>query len=90
MEQILNVHIETLPEGMYLATSDEISGLVALGRPVTETLEIARCIEQPGPGMALEVTISEQALQSMVLGACETYASGKDGKRKPVETYAHL
>ena len=42
MEQILNVHIEKLPEGMYLATSDEISGLVAQGRTVTETLEIAR------------------------------------------------
>ena len=42
MEQILNVHIEKLPEGVYLATSDEISGLVAQGRTVTETLEIAR------------------------------------------------
>ena len=42
MEQFLNVHIEKLPEGMYLATSDEISGLVAQGRTVTETLEIAR------------------------------------------------
>ena len=42
MEQIVNVHIEKLPEGMYLATSDEISGLVAQGRTVTETLEIAR------------------------------------------------
>ena len=27
---------------MYLATSDEVSGLVAQGRTVTETLEIAR------------------------------------------------
>ena len=42
MERILNVHIEKLPEGVYLATSDEISGLVAQGRTVTETLEIAR------------------------------------------------
>ena len=42
MEQILNVHIQKLPEGVYLATSDEISGLVAQGRTVTETLEIAR------------------------------------------------
>jgi predicted RNase H-like HicB family nuclease len=36
MEQILNVHIEKLPEGVYLATSDEISGLVAQGRTVTK------------------------------------------------------
>lgn len=42
MEQIINIHIEKLPEGLYLATSDEISGLVAQGRTVTETLEIAR------------------------------------------------
>ena len=42
MEQIVNLHIEHLPEGVYLATSDEIPGLVAQGRTVTETLEIAR------------------------------------------------
>ena len=42
MEQIVNVHIEKLPEGVYLATSEDIPGLVAQGRIVTETLEIAR------------------------------------------------
>jgi predicted RNase H-like HicB family nuclease len=42
MEQIINIHIEKLPEGVYLATSDDIQGLVAQGRTVTETLEIAR------------------------------------------------
>jgi predicted RNase H-like HicB family nuclease len=42
MELIVNIHIEQLPEGMYLATSDEIQGLVAQGRTVAETLEIAR------------------------------------------------
>ncbi len=42
MEQIVNLHIEKLPEGVYLATSDEIPGLVAQGRTITETLEIAR------------------------------------------------
>ncbi len=42
MERIVNLHIEKLPEGVYLATSDEIPGLVAQGRTVTETLEIAR------------------------------------------------
>jgi predicted RNase H-like HicB family nuclease len=39
---IVNIHIEKLPEGVYLATSDEIQGLVAQGRTVAETLEIAR------------------------------------------------
>jgi len=36
------MHIEKLPEGVYLATSDALPGLVAQGRTVTETLEIAR------------------------------------------------
>jgi len=44
MESIINVHIEQLPEGVYLATSDDLSGLVAQGRTVTETLEIARYV----------------------------------------------
>ena len=44
MEHIVNIHIEKLPEGMYLATSDNLQGLVAQGRTVTETLEIARDI----------------------------------------------
>ncbi len=42
MEQIVNLHIEHLPEGVYLATSEDLPGLVAQGRTVTETLEIAR------------------------------------------------
>jgi predicted RNase H-like HicB family nuclease len=42
MEQIVNLHIEKLPEGVYLATSDEVPGLVAQGRTIIETLEIAR------------------------------------------------
>jgi predicted RNase H-like HicB family nuclease len=44
MEHIVNVHIEKLPEGVYLATSDDVPGLVAQGRTITETLEIARDI----------------------------------------------
>jgi len=42
VEKIINIHIEKLPEGVYLATSDDIQGLVAQGRTVSETLEIAR------------------------------------------------
>lgn len=42
MEKIINLHIEKLPEGFYLATSDSIQGLIAQGRTVSETLEIAR------------------------------------------------
>jgi len=39
MERIINLHIEKLPEGVYLATSDDIQGLVAQGRTVSEALE---------------------------------------------------
>jgi predicted RNase H-like HicB family nuclease len=42
MEKIINIHIEKLPEGFYLATSNDIQGLVAQGRTATEALEIAR------------------------------------------------
>lgn len=42
MERIANLHIERLPEGVYLATSDDIPGLIAQGRTIIETLEIAR------------------------------------------------
>jgi predicted RNase H-like HicB family nuclease len=42
VERVIRVHVEKLPEGVYLATSDDIQGLVAQGRTVTETLEIAR------------------------------------------------
>ena len=42
MERIITLHIERLPEGVYLATSDEIQGLVAQGRTIQETVEIAR------------------------------------------------
>ena len=42
MERIINIHIEKLPEGFYLATSESMQGLIAQGRTVSETLEIAR------------------------------------------------
>jgi predicted RNase H-like HicB family nuclease len=42
MERVAKLHIEKLPEGVYLATSDDIPGLVAQGRTIAETLEIAR------------------------------------------------
>ena len=39
---LLAIHIEALPEGAFLATSDELPGLVAQGRTAAETMEIAR------------------------------------------------
>lgn len=42
MELVIQLHIEKLPEGVYLATSNDVQGLVAQGRTIQETLEIAR------------------------------------------------
>lgn len=42
MEHIIQLHIEKLPESVYLATSDEVQGLVVQGRTIQETIEIAR------------------------------------------------
>ena len=41
-EYAINLKIQELPEGQYLATSDDLPGLLAQGRTVTETLEIAQ------------------------------------------------
>jgi predicted RNase H-like HicB family nuclease len=42
VERLINVHIEKLPEGYYLATSDALPGLIAQAPSLTETLEIAQ------------------------------------------------
>ena len=41
-EFLLSIKIEPLEEGGYLATSDDLPELLAQGRTVAETLEIAR------------------------------------------------
>lgn len=41
-EIFLEIHLEPLPEGGFLATSEELPGLVAQGRTAAETLEIAQ------------------------------------------------
>ena len=41
-ELLVKLHVEKLPEGVYLATSDDLPGLVAQGRTFDEALEIAR------------------------------------------------
>jgi predicted RNase H-like HicB family nuclease len=61
MEKIIKIHLERLPEGFYLATSDDIQGLVAQGRTVAETIEIARDVARK--------LIEEQGLPAVNLGA---------------------
>ena len=40
-EVLIHLSVEKLPEGGYLATSDDVSGLVVQGRTVAEVIEIA-------------------------------------------------
>jgi len=41
-EALLTIHLEELPEGGFLATGDDLPGLVAQGCTIAETLEIAQ------------------------------------------------
>jgi predicted RNase H-like HicB family nuclease len=61
MECLVNLHIEALEEGGYVATSDEIQGLVAQGRTVQETLEIAKDVAR----RLLEAQTERQAMQPL-------------------------
>jgi len=58
MESLIRLEIEALAEGGYVATSPDVPGLVAQGRTLEETTEIARdvarkivesCIENGDP-----------------------------------------
>ncbi len=40
-EYMISIKIEKLGDGGYLATSDSIQGLIAQGRTIAETMEIA-------------------------------------------------
>lgn len=42
MELAVQIHVEQLPEGVFLATSESLPGLVAQGRTAAEALDIAR------------------------------------------------
>jgi len=76
MELAIQVSIEELPEGLYLATSDELPGLVAQGRTVAEALDIARDVarkiiearsEREGP-VSL-VSVSQRREYTIVVAA---------------------
>ena len=70
MEHIVTLHIEKLPEGVYLATSDDIQGLVAQGRTIQETLEIARDVAKK----LLEArSVADEATAGRLPEACERF-----------------
>ena len=70
MEHIVTLHIEKLPEGVYLATSDDIQGLVAQGRTIQETLEIARDVAKK----LLEArSVTDEGTAGRLPEACERF-----------------
>lgn len=46
MERLINIRIERLDEGGYLATSDDFEDLMAQGATIEETLEIAQDVAE--------------------------------------------
>ena len=76
MEVAIRVHVERLPEGVYLVTSDELPGLVAQGRTAAEALEIARDVAKKLIEARLEregrtalPTIDQSLDSTIVIGA---------------------
>lgn len=59
MERIIRLHIEKLPEGVYLATSNDIQGLLAQGDTIRETIEIAQDVARVLLEMGAESEIEE-------------------------------
>ena len=68
MEHIVNLHIEKLPEGVYLATSNQLQGLVAQGRTIQETIEIAHDVAKK----LLEASTEREGVPSL-LPICEEF-----------------
>ena len=49
MELGIHIQVEKLPEGQFLATSDELEGLVAQGRTVAEARDVAEKADRSPP-----------------------------------------
>lgn len=87
MEPIALVRIEKPPEGPCLATLHAVHGLVAQGRTITETLEIARTVARrllaaqaegmPPPHRRSRPTHSTPARHQRLMGA-KTMRHGAD------------
>ena len=56
-EWLVNLQVEQLPEGCYLATCASIPGLVAQGRTLAETIEIARDVAMPALAKSFELPV---------------------------------
>ena len=86
MEHLINVHIEKLPEGVYLATSEGVQGPVAQSRTVAETPEIARdvarkLLEALVPGRNVRRESSGIACVEWLMHSSELMKSMKEIRR---------
>lgn len=82
MEHMIQLHIEKLPEGGYLATSDAVQGLVAQGRTIQETLEIARdvakkLIEARSDSNAAPLSPADEVFDYGVVGRARLLTPGR-------------
>ena len=70
-EYSIRLSVEALPEGQYLATSEDLPDLVAQGRTVAETMEIARDVARKlidsysEHGEALPSVLSDKSHESI-------------------------
>jgi predicted RNase H-like HicB family nuclease len=74
-EVAIRLHIEPLAEGGYVATSEDVPGLVAEGRSITETAEIAQglarkiaesCLEHGDPLIPALAHLSEGTIDLLI------------------------
>lgn len=76
MELAIRIQVQELPEGLVLATSDELPGLVAQGRTVAEALDIPRDVarkliearRERGSAPALPTTMERRDYTIVVAG----------------------
>ena len=61
MERAIQIHVEEMPDGLFLATSEELQGLVAQGRTVAEALDIARDVA----GKLIEAKLEREGVPNL-------------------------
>ena len=72
-ECLISIKIEELEEGGYLATSDTLQGLIAQGRTIAETMEIAQDVARKliesyiehGDPLPFEIVSSRKVIQEV-------------------------
>lgn len=73
VECLVSIKIEKLDEGGYLATSENIQGLIAQGRTIAETIEIAQDVARKliesyiehGDSLPIEIKAVKKVIRNM-------------------------